>query len=60
MEKLLIETPEEGREAYETPKCEIIEMQSEGPVLSGSYTGGHEGFEEETYPIYGVDTIPFI
>lgn len=36
-----------GREAYEAPKCEIIEMQNEGSfcdimVLSGS--AEHEGF----------------
>lgn len=36
-----------GREAYEAPKCEIIEMQNEGSfcdimVLSGS--AEHDGF----------------
>ena len=36
-----------GREAYEAPKCEIIEMQNEGSfcdimVLSGN--AGHDGF----------------
>ena len=40
-----------GREAYEAPKCEIIEMQNEGSfcdimVLSGS--AGHNGFEDGT------------
>ena len=38
-----------GREAYEAPKCEIIEMQNEGSfcdimVLSGN--AGHDGFED--------------
>lgn len=38
-----------GREAYEAPKCEIIEMQNEGSfcdimVLSGNAT--HGGFED--------------
>ena len=38
-----------GREVYEAPKCEIIEMQNEGSfcdimVLSGST--GHDGFED--------------
>lgn len=31
-----------GREAYEAPKCEIIEMQNEGDILVGS--AEHEGF----------------
>lgn len=31
-----------GREAYEAPKCEIIEMQNEGAILSAS----NESFEE--------------
>lgn len=34
-----------GREAYEAPKCEIIEMQNEGSfcdILVGS--AGHDGF----------------
>lgn len=40
-----------GREAYEAPKCEIIEMQNEGSfcdimVLSGS---GHDGFGEQDW-----------
>ena len=29
------------REAYEAPKCEIIEMQNEGDILVGS--AEHEG-----------------
>lgn len=37
-----------SREAYEAPKCEIIEMQQEG-VLCGSYGGGHDGFDEDDY-----------
>lgn len=32
-----------SREAYEAPKCEIIEMQQEG-VLCGSYGSEHGGF----------------
>lgn len=38
-----------GREAYEAPKCEIIEMQQEG-VLCGSVIGAsNESFTEETW-----------
>lgn len=36
------------RESYEAPKCEVIEMQSEG-LLSGSdysATADHQGFED--------------
>lgn len=41
------------REAYEAPKCEVIEMQNEGTILTGS--GGDsinasiEDFEEDIY-----------
>ena len=35
-----------GREAYEAPKCEIIEMQNEG-VLCGS--GKHNPYEEDNF-----------
>ena len=31
-----------SREAYEAPKCEIIEMQNEGDILVGS--AEHDGF----------------
>lgn len=34
------------REAYEAPKCEIIEMQQEG-VLCGS--GKHNPYEEDNF-----------
>ena len=41
-----------GREAYEAPKCEIIEMQNEGSfcdimVLSGN--AGHDGIGEQDW-----------
>ena len=32
-----------SREAYEVPKCEIIELQQEG-VLCGSFGAEHGGF----------------
>ena len=35
-----------GREAYEAPKCEIIEMQQEG-VLCGSVGASNDSFGEE-------------
>lgn len=34
-----------GREAYEAPKCEIIEMQNEGAILSAS----NESFTENPW-----------
>lgn len=37
-----------SREAYEAPKCEIIEMQQEG-VLCGSLDTGHDGFGEQDW-----------
>ena len=36
-----------GREAYEAPKCEIIEMQNEGDILVGS--GRHNPYEEDPF-----------
>ena len=35
-----------GREAYEAPKCEIIEMQNEGVLCS---SGIHDGYEEDNF-----------
>lgn len=39
---------EKIREAYEAPKCEIIEMQQEG-VLCGSYGSKHNPYEEDSF-----------
>ncbi|MDM8339161.1 hypothetical protein [Mediterranea massiliensis] len=39
---------EKIREAYEAPKCEIIEMQQEG-VLCGSNGGRHNPYEEDPF-----------
>ena len=39
-------------EIYETPKCEVIILESEGAILEGSYTTGsatHDIFEEDSY-----------
>ena len=47
MEKQVIMNSENVREAYEAPKCEMIEMESEGTVLALS--AGHDGFTEEDY-----------
>ena len=38
-----------GREAYEAPKCEIIEMQNEGDILAGSYGSTHNPYEEDNF-----------
>ena len=38
---------EKIREAYEAPKCEIIEMQNEGVLCHSGYGAGHNGFEEQ-------------
>lgn len=37
-----------SREAYEAPKCEIIELQQEG-VLCGSYGSEHDDFTESDW-----------
>lgn len=40
------------REAYEAPKCEVIEMQNEGTILTGSgdsINASIEDFEEDIY-----------
>lgn len=38
------------REAYEAPKCEIIEMQQEGVLCtSGSNGGKHNPYEEDPF-----------
>ncbi len=38
-----------GREAYEAPKCEIIEMQNEGDILVGSDKFSNESFTEKPW-----------
>lgn len=38
-----------SREAYEAPKCEIIEMQQEGVLCLSSYGAGHGGFREQDW-----------
>lgn len=35
-----------SREAYEAPKCEIIEMQQEGVLCQSGYGATHRGFED--------------
>lgn len=37
------------REAYEAPKCEIIEMQNEGDILTGSNVSTHNSYEEDYF-----------
>ena len=36
------------REAYEAPKCEIIEMQNEGDILAASVST-HNPYEEDDF-----------
>ena len=38
-----------SREAYEAPKCEIIEMQQEGVLCQSGYGAGHNGFGEQDW-----------
>lgn len=38
-----------GREAYEAPKCEIIEMQNEGVLCQSGYGSGHDGYGNGDY-----------
>lgn len=37
----------ERKEAYEVPKCEIIEMQNEGDIMTPSVNAVHGGYQEE-------------
>lgn len=37
-----------SREAYEAPKCEIIEMQNEGDILAASNVK-HNPYEEDPF-----------
>ena len=49
MEKEVMMNAENVREAYEAPKCEMIEMQNEG-VLCASVEGSRFGrFGEDDY-----------
>ena len=38
-----------SREAYEAPKCEIIELQQEGVLCLSGYGSGHDGFGEQDW-----------
>lgn len=38
-----------GREAYEAPKCEIIEMQNEGVLCQSGYGASNESFTENPW-----------
>lgn len=51
MEKEVMMNAENVREAYEAPKCEMIEMQNEGVLCgSGDSTNASIGdFGEESY-----------
>lgn len=44
---------QEIQQTYEAPRCRVIEMQTEGVILTGSDTTygdtSHEGFQEEDY-----------
>lgn len=41
-----------GREAYEAPKCEIIEIQNEGVLCGSDYSATHRGFEDSDEVIW--------
>lgn len=52
MKKEVMMNGENVREAYEAPKCEVIEMQNEGTILTGSgdsINASIEDFEEDIY-----------
>lgn len=38
-----------GREAYEAPKCEIIELQQEGVLCQSGYGASNESFTENPW-----------
>lgn len=41
-----------SREAYEAPKCEIIEIQQEGVLCGSDYSATHGGFEDSDEEIW--------
>lgn len=41
-----------SREAYEAPKCEIIEVQNEGVLCGSDYSATHRGFEDSDKVIW--------
>lgn len=41
-----------GREAYEAPKCEIIEVQNEGVLCGSGDSATHLGFEDSDEVIW--------
>ena len=41
-----------SREAYEAPKCEIIEIQQEGVLCGSDYSATHRGFEDSDKVIW--------
>lgn len=41
-----------GREAYEAPKCEIIEVQNEGVLCGSGDRATHRGFEDSDEVIW--------
>ena len=43
------ENLKEGKEAYEAPKCEIIEMQNEGDIMTPSASAVHDGYQEDNF-----------
>lgn len=38
-----------SREAYEAPKCEIIELQQEGVLCQSGYGSEHDDFTENSW-----------
>lgn len=50
MEKQVIMNSENVREAYEAPKCEMIEMQNEGVLCASDVTNTRwDGLQEKDY-----------
>lgn len=55
MAKEVVKVSPETREAYEAPKCEVMELQMEGvlcdskPDWPGHGEGGHEPGDDSTY-----------
>ena len=43
------ENLKEGKEAYEAPQCEIIEMQNEGDIMTPSASAVHDGYQEDNF-----------
>lgn len=50
MAKEVVKVSPETREAYEAPKCEVMELQMEGVLCNSGSGGGWVGEDGDGYP----------